>query len=567
MRSMDGVTETLLQTALEAHQSGDLERAEALYLQVLALEAGNTHALTNLAATYLQRGRFEDSIAAFDHSLAIRPDQANAWSNRGIALGQLGRRDEALACFLKAAAIRPDHVDAHYNAGVILLQMYRHPEAVDSLRRTLQLRPGHLHALDHLGLALFQLNRAEEALAAFDAVALQAPQLPGVHRNRATALNALGRFDEALATMDHALSLQPDHPDRHYDRAVVLYAARRFDEALQALDDAQALAPNHMQSQWVRTNILLLLGRYEEGWLLAESRWKQISMSQPFLPQRLWQGEPVEGKTVLIHYEQGFGDMLQFIRYAPMLAARGARVIAWAPRPLQRLLAAIDGVAHAVTDADPLPDFDLHLPVMSLPRLFGTTVPTIPAAPYLHALPDDMEAWTRRLGPRTRLRVGLVWSGGHRPDQPDVWPIDARRNIGLATLAPLAHADIDFYSLQKGQPAEGELETLRAQGWDGPVLIDHTDALDDFADTAALIENLDLVITVDTSTAHLAAGMGKPVWLLNRFDTCWRWLWGRDDSPWYPSVRLFRQPAFGDWTSVVLDVKRELDALAAAHKT
>jgi hypothetical protein len=212
-----------------------------------------------------------------------------------------------------------------------------------------------------------------------------------------------------------------------------------------------------------------------------------------------------------------------------------------------------------------LPEFDLHCSLMSLPWAFRTTLATVPAGiPYLHADPDRACAWAERLGEWRRRRVGLVWSGGFRPDRPQLWAVNRRRNIALEQLAPLAEADVDFYSLQKGEPAAGELAELQARGWSGPAMADFTADLHDFADTAALVENLDLVIAVDTSTAHLAGAMGKPVWLLNRFDSCWRWMTGRTDSPWYPTLRLFRQPVPGDWDTPLANVRT---ALAAATQT
>jgi len=241
-------------------------------------------------------------------------------------------------------------------------------------------------------------------------------------------------------------------------------------------------------------------------------------------------------------------------------------VILEVPEPLVGLLGSLDGVAQLVPYGDLLPPFDLHCPLMSLPLAFRTTLSTIPACvPYLAADRRKVLEWSQRLGERRRLRVGLVWSGGFRPQQPELWPVNRRRNIPLAKLAPLAHTDAQFFSLQKGDAAEAELAGLIAQGWNGPQLTDHSSLLTDFSDTAALVEQLDLVIAVDTSTAHLAGALGKPVWILNRFDSCWRWLLDRTDSPWYPTVRLYRQDRPGDWDSVVQRVRVDLDDLARSR--
>jgi len=305
--------------------------------------------------------------------------------------------------------------------------------------------------------------------------------------------------------------------------------------------------------------LLLITGRFEEGWEEHEWRWRmrQSSMVERTFPVPLWGGEPIAGRTILLHAEQGLGDTLQFCRYAPLIEP-GARVIVEVQAPLARLVSRMPGIAQVVVRGQALPPFDLHCPLLSLPRAFGTTLATVPGKPYLAADPADSASWRERLAALPGLKVGLVWAGEPRENWPKLAAIDARRSMALKTLAQLGDAaGVSFISLQKGKPA--------AQATDPPAgmsLVDHTAELKDFADTAALIENLDLVICVDTSVAHLAGGMGKPVWLLNRFDTCWRWLLDRDDSPWYPTLRQFRQPSPGDWLAVVARVRDALQRLA-----
>jgi hypothetical protein len=275
-----------------------------------------------------------------------------------------------------------------------------------------------------------------------------------------------------------------------------------------------------------------------------------------------WLGEPLNGRRILLHAEQGLGDTIQFCRYAPLVAARGGRVILEVPRKLLRLLSGLRGVTQLVAAGDPLPAFDVQCSLMSLPLAFRTRLDTIPAqVPYLAARPETVAYWRHRLGPWTRRRVGLVWSGGFRPDQPESHAVNERRNIPLRLIAQLNQPAIDFVSLQKGEPAESELIALKDAVWPGGNLTNAAPELDDFEDTAGLIETLDLVISVDTSTAHLAAAMGKPVWLLNRFDSCWRWLEQREDSPWYPTLRLFRQTTRGDWQAVTQRVSAALQAM------
>jgi hypothetical protein len=279
----------------------------------------------------------------------------------------------------------------------------------------------------------------------------------------------------------------------------------------------------------------------------------------------LWLGkESLAGKTILLHGEQGFGDMLQFCRYSTLLAELGATVILEVPGALKSLLAGADGVAVCVGPTDAMPEFDYHCPLMSLPLAFNSTLNTVPAqVPYLRGNAEKTLYWREKLGPRRKPRIGLVWSGGIRPREPHLWHVNRRRNISLATLAVLLRPDMEFYSLQKGELAEAELREFAVGNSHGSQLIDLTSELRDFSDTAALVANLDLVVTVDTAVAHLAAALGKPVWILNRFDACWRWLVDRSDSPWYPTVKLYRQHRHGDWQGVLRQVAADLEHIAA----
>jgi hypothetical protein len=290
------------------------------------------------------------------------------------------------------------------------------------------------------------------------------------------------------------------------------------------------------------------------------------------IDQPAWRGgETLAGRTILLRGEQGLGDVLQFCRYAPLVKALGARVILEVEPPLVRIMGSLPGVDAVVSALDPLPPFDVHCPLMSLPLAFGTTLSTIPAqVPYLFAEPEKAAAWRERLdrqsGGRRRLRVGLVWSGGRRPDQPALRNASDRRNIPLELLAPLKRVDAQFHSLQKGALAERALADLVARGWDGPQIVDHADQLRDLSDTAALMQNLDLVVSVCTSTAHLAGALGKPVFVLLRFGACWRWLLERSDSPWHPTARLFRQAAPDDWGPVAQALAAAVEEAAAKSR-
>jgi hypothetical protein len=338
---------------------------------------------------------------------------------------------------------------------------------------------------------------------------------------------------------------------------------QRVDEALDSYDRAIALKSDYASGYVNRALGLLLAGQYERGWADYEWRWKDSSSwvikEKRNFSQPLWLGqENLSGKTILLQSEQGYGDTIQFCRYVGLVADLGARVILEVPLALSPLLGSLEGLAQLVVHGESLPSFEYYCPLLSLPLAMGTTLAHIPARiPYLAANEERRHIWRQKMGDRARLRVGLVWSGGFRPGRPELWSVNERRNVPLAGFEEFADLDVEFYSLQLGQ-VTSELTQLAGSGWRGPALKDFTGEIRDFADTAALIDHLDLVISVDTSTAHLAGALGKPVWILNRFDTCWRWLIDRDDSPWYPTARLYRQERPGDWPAVLERVRLDL---------
>ena len=379
-------------------------------------------------------------------------------------------------------------------------------------------------------------------------------------------LQELHRHDEALLCFDRAIALQPDYADAYFNRGNLLISMRKSDKAVVDFDQALIIHPDDEDFKYNKATALLLTGEYQQAWQLLESRWIRMSISnnqrQFEVPQ--WCGnEHIQGKTILIHAEQGLGDTLQFIRYVPMVAALGATVIVEVKVPLLSLLENMQGISVLLKKGDPLPPFDIHCPMMSLPLAFKTSLTTIPACPQFVIPEAKKQYWADKLGLKEKLSVGLVWNGGFRPDQPEIWDVNERRNLPLQQLKALAGIDVEFISLQKGEHAESEFKQTVAAGWDGPLVRDHVDELKDFSDTAALVMNLDLVIAVDTSTAHLAATLGKPVWLLNRYDTCWRWLLEREHSPWYPSIKIYRQASWGDWDSVMQKVRADLLAWSA----
>ena len=553
------------QLALAQHQSGELNRAATIYEQILKVNPRHVDALHLLGVIAAQQNDPARAVTLIGKALKMDPSHSTAHFNRASALKQLGRLDAALAGYDAAIALQPDHAEAHCYRGMVLRDLRHWEAAIASCERALALRPRYAEAYVAIGKVYKEQRLWEEALANHDRAIQINPRLVEAYCERGIALRELDRRDEALLCYERALELDGNHVHAYLNRGNVQKDIGQFDASLASYDAALVRQPDLAKARCNRSTILLLRGRYDDGWRDYEWRWRE--QDNPIFkrrhPKPHWLGEAsVGGKTVLLHSEQGLGDTLQFCRYASLVAELGATVLLQVQNPLVGLLRSLEGVTAVYSEAEAPASFDEHCPLLSLPLAFRTTLASIPAeVPYLRAPADKLAVWEQRLGAHRRPRVGLVWSGGFRPTQPEVWATHARRNIPLAMLERLEQRNVDFYTLQKGQPAESELSELERHGWRGPKLIDFTGMIDDFADTAAFIEQLDLVISVDTSTAHLAGALGKPVWILNRFDTCWRWLLERSDSPWYPSARLYRQRVAGDWAEVVERVRIDLGSL------
>ena len=508
--------------AIALHQQGQLQQAAMLYLEVLAVEPDNFDALHLLGVFALQSGDAQAACDMIAKALAVRPDAAAAHGNRGAALQKLGRLDEALLAYQQALLLTPDDLDTRVNRACTLLELRRFEEARSGFEAVLAITPDHAEALNHLGRTLFEVARHEEA----------------------------------LLCLERALELRPGHVAALFNRANALQFLNRIAAAQDGYAQLLAIAPGHVDANLNAGVCRLLGGDLEQGWKAYEWRWHKPGFrdlaAQWAAP--LWLGaESLQGKRILIYAEQGLGDTLQFCRYARLLTERGATVLMLVQAPLKRLLAGLPGTAQVLSEGDAVPAVDYRCPMMSLPLALGTTAASIPAWPaYLASAPGLRAQWAQRLGAHERARVGVVWAGNASHAS------DAQRSIPLREFAALLAAPVDFVALQK------EIRVL-----DALVLRQHRQVLQagallgDFADTAGLVDNLDLVICVDTSVAHLAAAMGKPVWLLLPFAPDWRWMLEREDSPWYPSVRLFRQQVAGDWGAVLLALRGELEAWAA----
>ncbi|MGB8603057.1 MAG: tetratricopeptide repeat protein [Rhizomicrobium sp.] len=574
--------QALKKIAIGLHQSGQAAAALSLYRQLLPGNTNDSHLHFLAGTAALQCGDAAGAETLLDTALALKPDLPLALANRATARMSLGKQALAEEDFNRALSLKPDFADAHFNRGNLYLAQQRHTEALSDYDRAIALRPDYIDALYNRACLQLSLGQPAAALAGFDHVLKLAPRHVGAHNNRGNAFRAQRRPEDALAAYRQVTALDPTGREGHYNCAIALtelarpeealieceltlkrypdYAEAhcchgnilrelgRLPEAIAAYTRAEVHKPGYADARWDRSMVELLQGDYTAGWAHFEERWRCAlppAAARGFT-HPLWQGEPIAGKTILLHAEQGFGDTIQFCRYVPMVAASGARVLFEAPKPLLPLLATLKGDFTLLTQGGPapLPDFDLHCPLMSLPAAFATRVETIPNhTPYLAADPARQAQWAAKLGPHTRARIGLVWSG-----RPGLVP-DRTRSMALARLSPLLAEPYEFHALQKDiRPDDSALLSAL------PQLQIHCADLHDYADTAALIAELDLVITVDTSVAHLAGALHQPVWVILPFAPDWRWLTKRCDSPWYPSARIFRQARRGDWEGLVSDL-------------
>jgi len=467
-------------------------------------------------------------------------------------LGKLGRHEDALASYDAALAVAPERTDVMVNRGTTLLDLERIEEALACLDTAIAREPENLAALINRGNACIRKDRFEDALESYDKAQAIRPDRPSALIGRGIALAEMGRFEEAIACHDQALRIEPHIIAAHVNRGNAMIKFARIEEALANYNNALALEPENAEANFNAAVARLCLGDYKAGWEQYEYRWqkKQLKSERREFPQPMWRGERnIEGKTVFLHSEQGFGDSLQFIRYAPMVAALGARVLLAVPPALRQLMGSVEGVAQVYTDGDVTPDFDLHCPLLSLPLAFGTELATVPArVPYLWPSREKLETWSPRLLSETgRLRVGLCWAGnpGHVNDR--------NRSMALSHLIDvLSLPNIDFVCVQRELKDE-DAAILRDYG-----VLHLGGQFTSFADTAAVVALLDLIVAVDTSVAHLAGAMGKATALLLPFSPDWRWLLNRADSPWYPSMRIFRQAAPGDWRELAARLRDEL---------
>jgi tetratricopeptide (TPR) repeat protein len=542
---------------------GDLDGALASCEQAIRLRADYPEAHINLGNVLRDRGEPARALESYDRAVAIRP-AAVAYLNRGNAQRALGQLEAALVSYDRAIALQPENAEAYCNRGAVLREQGQAAAALASCDRAIALRPSLAEAYSNRGNTLCDLGQPEVALANYDqAIALQ-PQCADAHVNRGNLLQQQGQLAAALASYDRAIDLRPGLAEAWSNRGNVLRQQGELSAALASYDRAIALRPHYPEAYASRGIVRLLRGDFAAGWADYEWRWKTRTH---LLNERLpcasppWLGrEPLRGRTILLHSEQGLGDTLQFCRYAGAVAELGAHVILQVQPALLSLLETLEGPQRVIPRGTQ-PQFDFHCPLLSLPLAFQTRLDTIPSrASYLCADADKVRRWRARLGQGAPARIGLAWSGGARLAE------DGARSVALARLLPHLPAEFHYVSLQKEvRPRDREAMQTASR------LLNFTDAsrqLEDFTDTAALCRCLDLVISVDTSVAHLSAALGIPTWILLPLVPDWRWLLNRDDSPWYPSVRLYRQVSAADWQQVFERVGTDLlHSFSAARTT
>jgi Flp pilus assembly protein TadD len=542
-----------------AQQNKNCEAIEA-YNHAIALKPDYAKALYGLGAVFEKTGNLDLAAPAYQKAIGIDPLYPEALNNLGVVLGKQGDTVGAIECFTRAIASKPDYPFPLNNLGMLRLSQRNIDEAEDLFRRALDCDPAYPDAMNNLGIVLQDRGNVSESADLYKKVLALRPDHPDALNNLGTIFLLKGDFEKSKKLFEKVLGLIPHHAEAHNNLGNALKNLGRLTEAIEAYKVAISLRKENAEYHNNLAMALLADAQFDAGWQEYEWRWKtvQFAKTREALPKKFWQGEYGNGRVLLIKPEQGFGDTLQFCRYAPMASERGLRVVVEAQPALVRLLGSLGGVERVVATGRQAPEFDFCCPMLSLPTIFKTRLETIPASvPYLHANEDDVGLWKIRVKDVgvTMLKIGLVWAGSSRINSPDLVAADRRRSISPELLAPLLDIpNVCFFSLQKGgPPAPKEFG-----------LVDMMELCRDFADTAALMANLDLVISVDTAIVHLAGSLGIPVWVLNRYDTCWRWLQTRQTSPWYPTLRLFRQKSPGDWNEVIMNVKNEL--LNTRHK-
>jgi tetratricopeptide (TPR) repeat protein len=579
-----------LQKALQLHQAGQLADAADIYKEIIKAHPEHADAWNLLSTIFLATGNLELAVSLAQQATVLAPDFFVPYVNLGNALQASGQLEEAVSAFQKAITLNSGNHEVFNNLASVLNALERHEDALETCTKAITLHSAFPEAHNNMGNALAALGKLDEAVTSYRKALKHRSDYSDAHYNLGAALAATGDVDTALEEYSKAVVLDPKKPEKHYNLGNLYQTMGRLAEAeisytnaiqlqpdyldaitnlgsavqaLGRLEDAEicfrrglTIEPESADVHWNLSLVLLQKGEYEEGWREYEWRWKNPTFTTPRrdFEQPQWDGGDLDGKTILVHAEQEIGDTLEFVRYAPLVADRGGRVALECRPPLRRLLETVAGVDRVVERGEALPDFDCHVPLMSLPRIFETRLDSIPdRVPYL-SVPEGVVADVR-LAEDKAVKVGIVWAGSPTRQA------DSLRSCDLGSFQALFDfPGIKFYSLQVGGRA-GELKQLDG----GEAVVNLGSAFTDFADTAAAVDALDLIVSVDTAVAHLAGALAKPVWVALSFAGGYLWMQEREDSPWYPSLRLFRQPEWGDWASVFQRIRHELEGLASTE--
>lgn len=551
--------EQLMEQGMEHHRKGKLNDAEAAFRQVLTRQPNHAHALYYLGAVAFGRNQPKQAIELILRAIQLAPNEPLYHGNLGVLFATQNAMEDAIKAMRRCVELMPSYPDGYLNLGSALFQSGKLDEAIEAYEKALEQNPKHYEAA--VGLAKIHKKRedAPQAVKAYQRAADIKPELPEIWSSLGWALTRVQEYEKAVDAYRKAVQLKPDFAEALSGLGFSLQACGRLEEAIVEKRKAIALQPHRPVLHGNLGMLLLLQGNFEEGWSEYEWRCQTAEWSRDPAKDRFnqprWDGSDLNGKRILLHPEQGFGDTIHFVRYASLLAERGGKVVVECYKPLVRILQTVPGVVEVAEAGKPLPEFDVQSSLMSLPMLFETRLETIPSkVPYLFATPESSAKWKERIASvqQSGLKVGINWAGQPKHEN------DRERSIKLEELAPLAEAKgVQFYSLQKEHGGE-QAKTPPP----GMILHDWMAECEDFADSAGLIDNLDLIITVDTAVAHVSGAMGKPVWAMIPSTPDWRWMLKREDSPWYPTMRLFRKPGMRDWSPVVQRIAKELKALA-----
>ncbi|QWD17260.1 tetratricopeptide repeat protein [Polynucleobacter paneuropaeus] len=516
--------------------------ALASYDHAIDINPQYPQAFYNKGSVFLKLLRYEEALACIDHAINIKPDYPDAHNNRGICFQKIQRFEEALACYDQAILILPKYAEAHNNRGNVLQKLHRHQDAIASFNYALELKPDYAEAYSNRSISLNNLELFEEALLNCDQAIQLKPDYAEAYNNKGNVLQKLNRLDEAISYYNFAIELNSNEADFYNNRGTSLLGVNRTQDAILNFNVAIYMGPDNSDAQWNLSLAQLLSANFRDGWKQYEWRWQSAEVKHTPVRsffQPLWLGnEDLGGKTILLHAEQGLGDTLQFCRYAQLVSSLNSKVILEVQPPLAKLLGGLKGDFEVIPQGGPIPGFDYHCPLLSLPLAFNTDSETIPLPALIQVNKDKLAYWKNHLGLKKKPRIGIVWSGN------SAYKNDRKRSLALSELIPYLPTNYDYFCLQK-----------EIRDHDKEILTTHshikyfTDLIEDFSDTAAVCELMDLVISVDTSVAHLAGTMQKPTYILLPYSPDWRWQLDRADSPWYPSVRLYRQISPGDWST------------------